>query len=560
MAVFGLNPTEIQNGYDAAALSPYDPERDSAPSFLEGSLTALPTGFQQGGAEIGLLLTGGSERAMQNLESLRPDPQTTGWLANVLQGVGSVVPQATIGTLATLGNPIGGALAVAETKGFARMKELQAGGVDERTAAIAGTVEGVAQGAGFLLPASLTGSLLTRAASGSAINTALGMTQRGITGKVLEDAGYPEMADQYRMLDSAAIFTDAILGGAFGALDSGGRAPLRSERDAALAANNIRHMEIETAPGIPADLATRASHVKAVDLATSQILRGERVDVSLRAANFVDRPQNFTQAIDDYLRDIPFDLSELEPPRAAPAARGFDSGEAAGGKYKNYQPPTPAQMKWIDGVVAELLGTSKGARIFQEVDGQGSTPNVIGYKGDTPSWFQDYNKAATEAKKERARVIKANQGRADADKLPVPSAPRILTRDQVVSVAEKLKEKAPLGKEEAEVAKVLVDAAQSSRSENARQIATYRAERAAALDAEEQASIDAIASREAELEARAQNIADEMPDLQIIDEDGNVTTASEALAKADRDIAQAERDGGLFDAAVNCFLRFGDEG
>ena len=61
-------------------------------------------------------------------------------------------------------------------------------------------------------------------------------------------------------------------------------------------------------------------------------------------------------------------------------------------------------------------------------------------------------------------------------------------------------------------------------------------------------------------EVQAANaIAAETPDLPVTFEDGTVTTAAEALARADADIQQAERDGSLFEAAINCFLRFGPE-
>lgn len=555
--MFGLNQTEIQNGYANAAANTYIPERDNAPGFFEGSLTALPAGFEQGGAEIGELLTGGSQHSQDVVSSLRPDPMTTGWLGNVLQNIGSVITPAVFGSLVAEGNPVGGALTVGETKGYAKMKELQARGVDEKTAAETGTIEGITQGLGVLVPASATGKVVTRVATGAGINVGIGGASRGATGSVLEANGYKEMADQYRVLDGMQIFTDAILGGIFGGLNvEGARAdPLPSEIDAALAANNIHNHELDSAPGIPADIATRNAHAEAMDVATEQVLRGEPVDVAntLTDTNFIPKPENTEgmATIDQALQEnglntkynVPNGWREIGEDEILQPGLTIRMDMATGKNYVkeivpslNEQTPSPSNLKFIEEdsagkqyYVLDERGRDIGAMLVKESD------NAVTVRRAG---------AGDESVKGKGYFSKAYKEMADE----ALSRGKQLWSDQEVS-ASAAKIYSSLKKNGYTVIKdpaAGIDANGNLLSNNKNPVfkVTARPKDFA------KNTID-----KNQVSALSKQIVAEKPDLKITDESGNVMTAAEALAKADEELSQAQKDSNLFEVAANCFLR-----
>lgn len=631
--MFALNQTEIANGYNNAAANPYNPERDSAPGFFDEALTRLPTGFEQGGAEIGLALTGGSEHAQDVIKSLKPDPMTTGWLGNILQGVGSVVPSAIIGTLATGGNPVGGALAVGETKGYAAMKELQAKGVDEATAAKAGAVEGITQGLGVMAPASVGGKVATRIATGAGINVGIGAVQRGATGKILEASGYKEMADQYRILDGMQIFTDATIGGLFGGLHTeGGRVPKRdplpSEIDAALAANNIHQLEIESAPGIPADLETRNAHVAAMDTATEQVLRGDSVDVAnkLPETNFLPKPDNaeVRTAVDEALQENslnitiennkvvssevgkpvedvyvktpkePLGLTDWVKQSGGIRDEGGDVRSVLGGaKYrpglinkKGLSADELALRAWEQGYFPEsserpnardflnkLTEDIAGNKQYSHNDAEAATTyhNAVAHNNETDKLAAQYG------------IETKNKSRADfwselSGKMSEEQRDREILDRQAASDAEYaqwqektqawLESRGDAWEPERIISRTLKDLENEYQQEKLAGVlpesngsgevgaAEGRSGRNSG-GLQESSNARGNSDESSGSEKIAKQIVSEKPNLKITDESGNVTTASEALAKADEEIAQAKKDASLFEAAVNCFIRSG---
>lgn len=369
MPDFGLNPQEIQNGDDNAKMNPYDPVRDSPAGFFEGSLSAAGQGLYSGEAMLAQLGIGTAQNLDSDLQSStyfsgrqdaltdlikrnRPDPQTTGWLGRAIYGLTNVAPAFVVGT-ATAG-PMGGAAAVATTQGYSEKKQLESEGVDPATANRVGAVQGIFAGLGTLLPASFGGRIVARMAAGAALNVGVGGASRGLVAETLKNGGYDEMAQQYKILDGAAMFADAVLGGAFGALHAEPRQEGASENpaaepspagtaadlndapqsavDAALVANNWNQLELESAPGIPADMATRNAHVEAMNVATEQLMRGEPVDVSeqLQAANFIPKegsvisPEDVRAAFDEEgvvqgeLRVTPEEPIAKQPAESAP--------------------------------------------------------------------------------------------------------------------------------------------------------------------------------------------------------------------------------------------------
>lgn len=256
--------------------------------------------------------------------------------------------------------------------------------------------------------------------------------------------------------------------------------------------------------------------------------------------------------------DIPFDLITDKPhgPEGQRAPQStFELGEFKKNRFADYSPMGKQQKRVLEGIVRDLNETSRGHRIFVEADGQGSTPEVTGGKGNTPKWFSDYNNDMTKRNQARAKVKRANTRRLPGEEKELPGSGSILTRDKVNTVAEKLMKGEPLGSTEGEVARVLHGLVRDQRDENARQILGARDERQKARKAEQEEEIDAQADREVEMD-RAAEIADEYPDMIVMTDDGPMS-AADAMAAADEQHAQAEQEAGLFDVAVNCFLRHG---
>lgn len=204
----------------------------------------------------------------------------------------------------------------------------------------------------------------------------------------------------------------------------------------------------------------------------------------------------------------------------------------------------------MEGLVRDLQESERASFLMQERDGQGSTPDIIKSREDTfPQWFKQLNREGES-----------------------------LSRDYVAGVFEKVRDGKPLGKKEVRVAKALFEEARGLREENARQILNFRQERADNFKKEVAAEIDAIAAREAAADmadpyleplpnaaarladdvkagaednmmdaARAdfERMVDEMPDYEILMEDGSTRSIKE-LAE------ELAEDGKILEAVTVC--------
>lgn len=220
-----------------------------------------------------ILGRGTAEEAME----LRPDPRTTGLVGQLLGEAAAILPVAAAG--AAFGGIPGMVAAAGAPAGYEAKQVAMAEGIDEDTAAIQGAIEGVTVGIGAALPAArfvkpLAGDLAIAVGA----NVGLGVVSRGSTAELLEQRGYEAQAAQYRAFDSTAMTIDAVLGAAFfGIGRSLGSRPAEHQVDAALTENNAQHAELGTAPGIPVDAQAANTHVRALDIATEQLARGEPV-------------------------------------------------------------------------------------------------------------------------------------------------------------------------------------------------------------------------------------------------------------------------------------------
>lgn len=288
------------------------------PSFFEGSGESAVSGLYAGALEatisaldpilahaedeggIAGFASGLTRKVLiDTYDRTRPNPNTTGKAAQVIYGLTSVLPQAVAATEGL--GVLGGSALTGYAQGYTDYRLARKEGLDEATAIKRGVITGLTMAAGVVAPASLGVSLPARIASGAAINTTLGTVQRGATSKILDDAGYHDMASQYKIFDPWAMTADAILGGAFGGL--GARA-----KDAGLTVNDALQFE-ESGFGIPTDGKTRSAHTKAMETAAEQVLKGEEVNVAdhfLGETNFVPKPVDIeaSRAYEDAFKEM----------------------------------------------------------------------------------------------------------------------------------------------------------------------------------------------------------------------------------------------------------------
>ncbi|QYM70647.1 hypothetical protein K1X80_10025 [Pseudomonas sp. So3.2b] len=274
------------------------------PGFWDGSGTALFSGIGQGLAQLTLqaaqygndptqMISLNVESDEDNLarrehigdmrnemtERMRPDAATSGTAAQVLFGLGDAGSRFAFG-LASGGMPVG-ALTAGTSMGEQRFAELKGQGVDTKTAAIAGAIEGGVIGVGAFLPAArLFSAPAVDLAATAGANVGLGIAARGGVGAVLEKNGYTQQSQQYKALDATGLAVDGLLGGLFwGAGRAMTRGVLAGEADAALTANNGLHHQHGTAPGAPVDARSSIAHQAALDQAIAQLGRGEPVNL-----------------------------------------------------------------------------------------------------------------------------------------------------------------------------------------------------------------------------------------------------------------------------------------
>lgn len=323
MSAYALDPNTSADIMDHARMNPMQP-MDLSPAWYAGAWKTPVTGLASAVNDAALLLGDAatpvlrssigqpidkmfgthvdewlvSEQQKQhdNIKNWAPDPRTTGVLGNAVHGLFNIIPEVMLGGPETAGI----------LQGYKGFKGGQQDGLDTNTAFGKGVIDGVTAWAGVKIPLTLApklGAAANVAASGAA-NVGFGMASRGVTSEYLRQNGYADMADQYKILDQSAMVVDLIIGGGFGALvhyGPTGRA-LRNEVmadrvrpsdvDAALTLNEQLHIELDTAPGIPVDVASRAAHVESMNGALESLRLGEpvHVDAAVTRGEFIENP------------------------------------------------------------------------------------------------------------------------------------------------------------------------------------------------------------------------------------------------------------------------------
>lgn len=380
MSFFGLDPRADQNLLDQARSSPINPD-DLKPGWFAGTWKAPVTGLASTLNDAALLLGDAAtpfarsmarpidqllgtnlddwlqreqQKAVDNIKGWAPDPRTTGVVGQAVHGLFNVIPEA-----------LPGPEVAAALQGYKSFRGGQAEGLDPTTALGKGAIDAVSTWAGLKLPMQALPryGVAGAVATGVTGNVGLGMASRGATADWLRANGYKDMADQYKVLDNSAIAMDVIMGGGFGALAHYGPAAVEqfqagrkrdqiqpSDVDTALTINNQLHVELDTAPGIPADPVAREAHMQAVRAALEAMARDEAVVAppDVTNADFVDNPtavrtrEQVVEAVDDYLgpewralkaeleaRGLPTDEIDMSGPMRVAPAREPPAGLAA---------------------------------------------------------------------------------------------------------------------------------------------------------------------------------------------------------------------------------------
>lgn len=499
--MFDFNPQAQADQIRNAQTNPLT-GADLAPGFFSGSMTAPFTGFARGviakpallageaitplikpaaktvdrilGTDIAGFLDDERRKNVELLKELTPDPARSGMAAQLVSGFFDILPTAIAG----------GGVTAGILEGFAQAKLAEDKGVDRNTANLFGAIQGLATGVGVALPMSLglkTGSDLLYAAAANAVPN---LAARGASGALLEQAGYKEMAQQYRALDAEAIAADVILGVAFAGagrvIQSLAERVKPSDIDAALTVKARTHLEIDSAPGVPRDPVSRDLHVQAITRAVDDLIAGRPVDVAALTAD-----------------------ANFEPVSRGQVASVFD-----------------AEVKRIvDEAIAAQAATVRSA--------------------DTPGFLRS------------AEDMVALRD----ETAPPPLSPEV---SRVVDVARK-----PGFLRTAEE-KVLLDAVTGGRASDVldgpKAIPDAPARPADAAQAPAARPADttaATAQAESPEVAAARQTLAELPELRVVDDDGNITTAADLMARADDAVTTARTESKAFDAAVNCLLRFG---
>jgi hypothetical protein len=357
--VFGLNDQEKRQQLDTLTAG-WDGQNDFSAGTMAGIPTGIGEGVMRGGARVGDLL--------QTIGSFYDEPTTDSdqlntvanefrqssndyWTPNINEvgKVGQVlgsVSEMALPLMAAGGNP---ALLGASTT-ISSGKDLIDQGVDAKTAGTAGLSEGGAVMLGAWLP--IFGGTIGKRVLGNAVaNTVVGAGTAGVESEILSGAGYDEQAKQYDPFDWQARAVDALMGAAFGAIHRGEQADMRaavfgvegakrvqavtdsmmeslgyamkpSDMDAAFSAANIKHLQVDSAPGRPANNDSWSAHSNAMDSALRQLSGGEPVNVSVDNTEFHAKPQtDYQSSVDEVAAqsdnlDTPANTRAVEQPPA----------------------------------------------------------------------------------------------------------------------------------------------------------------------------------------------------------------------------------------------------
>ena len=418
MSYFDNAPGQELAQTNRAALNPATPD-DMAATMFGGIPTAIAGGVEraifktqglaedagipvaraidkQFGTDTETWLAKESAATQKRVRELQPDPYVTGAVGRGLGGLAEVLPLFAVGN--ALGGPAGGAALAGTVEGYAGVKEGLADGLDPLTAFKKGAIEGAATAAGGFLPMSIAGAPLWKTfAFGSGVNLGFGVANRGLTSSVLEQAGYHDQAEQYKMLDKASVAADVILGLAFAGLGhvmhpkEPGAAPREAPKaprpedmpapstvDAAQVVTSEIHRR--DVAGIPADTDTANIINSKIADETMALLAGtpRRADpVNPEAVHTIDDPNSSPKQIQTALSEL---QAEQEAVNKTLADIAVDDAAARVDHEGIIPPPEPTGASPIE------FGEAARKRFLREIKRHGGidiaeASDIVGERG-----------------------------------------------------------------------------------------------------------------------------------------------------------------------------------
>lgn len=153
-----------------------------------------------------------SDAIYSEARNLRPDPMTAGKAEQIVFGLTKGLTKAVGG--AVLAGPVGGAVGFGASEGMTTAEDLAAEGVDQATRVKVGAVTAGINAAGMILP--VAGQTLKQTAALVAVGgPGSFVAQQVATRKILENADYKELAEQYDPLDPTGLAIATLLPAGF---------------------------------------------------------------------------------------------------------------------------------------------------------------------------------------------------------------------------------------------------------------------------------------------------------------------------------------------------------
>jgi diguanylate cyclase (GGDEF)-like protein len=607
-------PQEERQAAQTAARMPSDPE-GLEPGFFEGLPGAYSSAVQRVTAVTAKGIIEGEsaarrlvdsafgtnfadsmevmrERARQNVARTSPDPYTTGTLGNILYGlIGTGLPAA-VG--AAYGGPGGAALATGGAVGVGTYADLRAQGVDPGTAQQGATLDAILAAGGVFAPAAIGGRVtLSTLVYGPGINVAQDLAATQGIAELLESQGYQELSEHYRQINGEMLVASALLGAGFGYLGA---------RDAAMTAVARKHVELDTAPGIPANHAALQEHVRNLATAEEALLTGQPVRVESRGV-YIERPPIEGDTVLSALRESGYpellgDIRALELELSARGRAVEDEGILPRAERRadaaEIERLKTLRAEWQAGKLdpagydelqtletRDRLSAKVGGRRIQgvqnleayvEAEARGELLPVRGFAdADNFKAVNDElgHSAGDQAIVTLARVFSEELGEG---RVFHRSGDEFLFHARTPEELDAAMSRARARLERAELVGYRPDGATVSRkglrfsygkgetveaAENA-QTADKAARKAAGLRTDRaEPTSEPVRSREGMGdEGAAREVGASRP-AEIVDETGRAVSADEILAQGDQAVSKARQDSAGFDAAINCFLRNG---
>ena len=335
-------------------------------------------------------------RWLATAQRLTPDPAKVGAGSQAVMGLASMATQLAIGGAA---GPLGAASLFGLSGGYQTYHELKAAhpDMDEATLEKMAATEGITDALYTFLPMEAMGKYSSEAAkivagmaTGGVASIGLGMMNRSLDSHFLNEAGYTDLAQQYRALDGMAILSDAANGVIPAGLHGVHAAVAQRAADIAningqirdqISAMNDARASRQRGIGVPLTPEDAAAHQEAERVALEQTLRGDAIDLSdtqigQEGANFVSRPQDAAAVADakDLFANVVLEQLDKNAgldhtdPRVQQVAQalGLDVPEAP------TKPPEEPQSEIVNGTVLEAEKAGE-----REPEGGGRTYHVF---------------------------------------------------------------------------------------------------------------------------------------------------------------------------------------